>query len=804
MDGSEAAQPVAIGLDRAEPAGTIGTRRAPCPRMSLLAEAAVRGPLQDLLRLRLQVRGAVQGVGFRPFVYRLAGSLGLTGFVQNSTEGVTIEVEGPRATVEEFQARLWAEQPPRAAMAEVVSEDVPFQSAIGFRIRSSAPAGSHTAPVLPDAATCPDCLSEILDPGNRRYRYPFTNCTNCGPRYSIVLDLPYDRERTTMASFVLCDACRREYESPDDRRFHAEPIACPECGPRLELSDARGRVLALRDEALLAAAASLRAGGIVAVKGIGGFHLLVDARDETAVRELRRRKRREAKPLAVMGPSLAWARGACFVEDAEARLLSSSAAPIVLLRPRPGAVAPAVAPGSPSLGVMLPYSPLHHLLLRELGFPVVATSGNVSDEPMCVDGVEALARLAGIASLFLLHDRPIAHRVDDSVVRLIAGRPMLVRRARGYAPSGVARVKALPPALALGGHHKNSVALAVGDEVVLSPHVGDLDTAAGLLGHRDVVAALRRFHEVEPRVVACDLHPDYASSHEARDSGARVIAVQHHHAHLLAAMADHGLNPPVLGFAWDGSGYGPDGTIWGGETLLVRDDGFVRVASLRRFPLPGGEKAVLEPRRAALGALFAILGDRVFDDPRWRKLCHFRTEEALVLRRMLARGLNCPLTSSAGRLFDAVAALAGLPAIVTFEGQAAMGLEAVLSTAGPGAGYPFSLEAQEGGGLTVDWGPLLTSVLADSASGEPAADISLRFHRTLAHVIVAVAERLSARRVVLTGGCFQNRTLAEWAIAGLRHAGMEPFWHERIPPNDGGLAVGQLLAAAQVLRGEGR
>ena len=755
------------------------------------------------VRLRLRVRGAVQGVGFRPFVYRLARSLDLTGFVLNSTEGVTIEIEGEAARVADFRARMGAELPPRAAIAGLESEAVAAQGVPDFQIRESAAGGPRTAPVLPDAATCSDCLSEILHPGDRRYRYPFTNCTNCGPRYSIVLDLPYDRARTTMTRFILCPRCRQEYETPEDRRFHAEPNACPDCGPRLELHDPGGRALALGDDALRAAASGLRAGLIVAVKGIGGFHLLVDARDEAAVRALRRLKKRDAKPLAVMGPSLAWARDACFLEDVEERLLLSPPAPIVLLRPRPGTVAPSVAPGSPSLGVMLPYSPLHHLLLRELGFPVVATSGNVADEPMCIDDGDALVRLSDVASLFLLHDRPIAHRVDDSVVRLVAGRPMLLRRARGYAPLPVGSVAALPPVLALGGHHKNTVALAVGDEVVLSPHVGDLDTAPGLEGHRDVAAALRRFHAVLPRVVACDRHPDYASSQEARASGARVVTVQHHHAHVLAAMADQGLAPPVLGFAWDGSGYGPDGTIWGGETLLVREDGFDRLASLRRFPLPGGERAVLEPRRAALGALFALLGDRVFDDARWQGLALFREEESRVLRRMLARGLNCPLTSSAGRLFDAVAALAGIHPRAAFEGQAAMELEAALSTASGGAPYPFSIDQPVSAPLSIDWGPVLAGVLADAASGTTASDISLRFHRTLAQIIVAVAERLSARRVVLTGGCFQNRALAEQAIAGLRSAGIEPFWHERIPPNDGGLAVGQLLAAAWVLRAEG-
>ncbi|HET9317096.1 MAG TPA: carbamoyltransferase HypF [Vicinamibacteria bacterium] len=761
-------------------------------------------PLLDERR-RLRVRGSVQGVGFRPFVYRLARSLGLGGFVENSTEGVTIEIEGRLARLDEFRSRLGAEPPPRAVIAAVETETVPSRSDGPFRIRDSATGGPRTAAVLPDFATCDDCRREVFDPSDRRHLYPFTNCTSCGPRYSIVLDLPYDRARTTMAGFAMCERCRREYEDPGDRRFHAEPIACPACGPQLEARDAGRRLLGARHEALLLAAAALRGGCIVAVKGIGGFHLFCDARDEEAVRTLRRRKERGARPLAVMAPSLEWARAACLVDDAGERLLTSPEAPIVLLPPSGAtAVARSVARGSPSLGIMLPYSPLHHLLMRELGFPVVATSGNLADEPMCTGNEEAFERLATVASLFLVHDRPIAHRVDDSVARPIAGRPMLLRRARGYAPAAIAHVADLPSILAYGGHQKNTVALAVGPDVVLGPHVGDLDAASALAGHRDAALALRRFHRIEPGVVACDLHPDYASTHEAWRSGARVIEVQHHHAHVLSAMADLGLEPPVLGFAWDGSGYGTDGTVWGGETLLVRGPAdSERLASFHTFPLPGGERAVREPRRAALGALFAAIGDAVFADPGWRRLGLFRDDESLVLGRMLARGLNCPLTSSVGRLFDAVAALAGLHARADFEGQAAMALEAALPRGRSGvAPYPFALGRADAGPLVVDWRPALLSALEDAAAGRPASDIAQAFHRTLAGVIVAVAESLGARRALLTGGCFQNRALTEGAVAGLRRAGIEPLWHERIPPNDGGLAAGQLLAAAHVLQAE--
>lgn len=755
-------------------------------------------------RLRLRVAGAVQGVGFRPFVYRLARSLELTGFVENSSEGVTIEVEGEPARIADLQRRLRTDAPPRSAIAGIHSEALAPQAALEFEIRESSAVGPKTAAILPDAATCSDCLRELEDPTDRRFRYPFINCTSCGPRYSIVLGIPYDRERTTMARFELCGRCREEYRDPRDRRFHAEPNACPDCGPHIEAWDESGHVLATHDAALVAAVTSLRKGRVVAVKGIGGFHLLVDARDDEAVRRLRQRKRRDARPFAVMAPSMEWVRAACHLDEAEERLVASAEAPIVLLRPRSGAVAPSVAPGSPSLGLMLPYSPLHHLLLQELNFPVVATSGNASDEPMCVGEHEAVVRLSSIASLFLVHDRPIAHRVDDSVARVVAGRPMLLRRGRGYAPLALAAGRALPPLLALGAHQKNSVAVAVGRQIILGPHVGDLDSLPALEGFRDSVTTLQTLYGVEGAVVTCDSHPDYASTQEAREEtrrrGARRVEVQHHYAHVLAAMTDHGLEAPIVGFAWDGSGYGGDGTVWGGETLRVLDAGFERVASLRAFSLPGGEKAVREPRRSALGALFALFGEAAFDHPVWRQARLFSQADSDVLRRMLVGGVNCPVTSSVGRLFDAVAALAGLGQVSSYEGQAAMALEAAAGAAVGEASYPLSVAPAADGRLVIDWGPAVEALLADLLDGVTPGDLALRFHNMLADAVVTVSRTLAAPRVILTGGCFQNRRLAERAIAGLRHAGIEAIWHERIPPNDGGIAVGQIVAAARALQ----
>jgi hydrogenase maturation protein HypF len=751
-------------------------------------------------RLRLVVQGAVQGVGFRPFVYRLAQRLDLAGWVQNSSQGVTIEVEGPASKLADFEWRLRAESPPRAAIQTLKTTHVSPRGEAAFAIRESAEAGRPTAVVLPDVATCRECLAEVLDPADRRHNYPFTNCTSCGPRYSIVLGLPYDREHTTMAGFAMCPACRAEYEDPRDRRFHAEPNACPDCGPQLALLDPGGASFARRDEALLRAAEAIVQGRIVAVKGLGGFHLLVDARNDDAVRELRRRKRREEKPLAVMVASLAEARRSAALEPLEEQLLASAESPIVLVRRRSDVIAEAVAPGNPNLGLLLPYTPLHHLLLRAVGFPVVATSGNLSDEPLCTKTGEALERLRGIADLFLVHDRPIARPVDDSVVRVVAGRELVLRRARGYAPFPLLSSRPLPSLLAVGGHLKNAVAVTVGDRIVTSPHVGDLDTEPALGAFHRTVEALTRLYEVVPAAVACDAHPDYASTQFARRSGHRVIAVQHHYAHVLACLADNALEPPALGFAWDGSGYGGDGTIWGGEALRVDEGGFARVAWLRPFPLPGGEQAVREPRRSALGALY-VLAEGAPPPPEVARL--FTATERRVLDSMLHRGLNCPLASSVGRLFDVVAALAGLMPVTSYEGQAAMALEHALAGTRGDDRYDLEITALMSEGhpaWVLDWRPLVEQVLLDVRAGRDTGRISLRFHNALAEAVCAVAERVGEERVALTGGCFQNKYLTERAVRRLTEAGLRPLWHRRIPPGDGGLAVGQVLAAATELQ----
>ncbi len=763
-------------------------------------------------RVRIVIRGAVQGVGFRPFVYRLATGLHLRGWVLNSGEGVFVEAQGERSLLEAFLLRLEAEKP---APSFIQSLEFSYLDPIafnGFEIRASTDEGApRTTLVLPDIATCRECLGDILDPANRRFRYPFTNCTNCGPRYTIIESLPYDRHNTSMKLFEMCPECRREYEDPLNRRFHAQPNACPECGPGLELWDPAGSVLARGDEALLEAAASIRAGRIIALKGLGGFHLIVDARDEAAVTRLRTRKRREEKPLALMFHAIDSVKRTCDVSRLEERLLLSPESPIVLLRQAshgqhpPLTIASSVAPGNPCLGVMLPYTPLHHLLMRELGFPVVATSGNLSDEPICTDEHEALERLNGVAELFLVHNRPIVRHVDDSILRVMMDRELVLRRARGYAPLPVSLKQSGPTMLAVGGHLKNTVALLVRNNVFVSQHIGDLETPEASEAFGMVIESLDGLYGVRPAVVVADMHPDYFSTRFAQSSGHRVIQVQHHYAHVAGCMAENDLDGPVLGVSWDGTGYGPDGTVWGGEFLVVEGASYRRAGTLRSFRLPGGHVAIKEPRRTALGVLYEALGDEAFTRTDLEPLRSFSSGEAAVLQRMLSRRLNSPLTSSAGRLFDAVASILGLRQKANFEGQPAMELEFAIASDDAEDCYPFALESRQddAGGtdlVVVDWEPLIRALLGDLKNGVPKGIASARFHRTLAEIIVAVARRTALEGVALSGGCFQNRFLTERTVRRLEAEGFRPYWHQRIPPNDGGIAVGQIAAALRSQR----
>ncbi len=754
--------------------------------------------MATLARIRIRIHGAVQGVGFRPFVYRTASELGLAGWVNNSPSGVTIEVEGPEPVLHQFLDHLERKRPPRAFIQSCQHTFLDPVGHTGFRIRESTGDGKVKAFILPDMATCPECLAEVMDPANRRYLYPFTNCTNCGPRFSIIQALPYDRLRTTMHGFQMCDRCQAEYDDPLDRRFHAQPNACPDCGPQPELWMPDGECTARAAAALEEAAAAVSAGDIVAVKGLGGFHLVVDAANEDAVRRLRRLKNREEKPLAMMYPDVTTVRRHCALGPDAERLLTAPEAPIVLLpRLADAAVAPSVAPRNPCLGVMLPYTPLHHLLMRILRRPIVATSGNRSDEPIATDEDEALSRLGEIADRFLVHNRPIARAIDDSVVQLVMGRQQILRRARGFAPLPVSTGRFPCSTLAFGAHLKNTVALAVEREVFLSQHIGDLDPPESMEAFDRTVIDLPRLYDVQPEHVVCDLHPDYASTRRAERAGPPVHHVQHHHAHVLSCMADNELAGSVLGVAWDGTGYGDDGTIWGGEFLRVDGCTFERVAHLRTFTLPGGDVAIREPRRCALALLFERYGSDALGMRDLAPVATFSENDLNLLGRMLERRINAPTTSSVGRLFDAVASLCGIRHIASFEGQAAMELEfAAHSKTGPHA-YAYEWHQRAGEPRVLDWGPMLDELLADLRCQVDAGVIAARFHSTMVEAAAELARHESAERIVLTGGCFQNRVLTELLIHKLRDLGMRVYWHQRIPPNDGGIAAGQLLAVAQ-------
>src|SRR5579862_6860623 len=730
-------------------------------------------------RLRIALRGAVQGVGFRPFVYRLATELSLTGWVLNSSSGLVVEVEGPADDLTLFQQRLEHERPEASVITVRESSSIAVEGSAGFEILASDNDSGKSVNVLPDLATCRECREELFDPANRRFEYPFTNCTNCGPRYTIVVDIPYDRPNTTMRDFVLCPDCREEYENPANRLFHAQPNACSVCGPKLFGLTSGG---AIED-----AVEALLEGKIVALKGIGGFQLLVDARQSDAVARLRERKHREEKPFALMMPSLEVAREYCEISPAEVQLLESQAAPIVLLQPKPGTdLAWNVAHCSPYLGVMLPYSPLHHLLMQECRFPLIATSGNRSDEPIAIANDEATVRLKDIADHFLMHDRPIVRACDDSVVRLSRSRAGILRRARGYAPLGIRVARELPPVLAVGGHLKNTVAIGIGQDVFLSQHIGDLETLEARHAFERAIEDLCRLYSFKPEAVVCDLHPDYASTQWAEKSGLPVIRVQHHQAHVAACAAENNVDRPYLGVSWDGTGYGLDGAIWGGEFFHVEQGRYDRVAHLRSFQLPGGDIAVREGWRSAESLLHEVFG-KTFPDEIDQLTGNPRLEVVRV-RTMLERGINVVPTTSVGRLFDAVASISGLARENRFEGQAAMLLENEIGALRTEEAYPL------GSG---DWGPLIQAVVADKREGISVSRISTRFHNALVNWIVEVAETSGLKQIVLSGGVFQNRYLTERSAAVLEARGFAVHTHQRVPPNDGGIALGQVVMAGR-------
>ena len=749
-------------------------------------------------RVAIEIHGAVQGVGFRPFVYRLATERDLTGWVRNDVNGVFIEFEGPSADIEDAVARLKSELPPAAMIDQLEVLELSPIASEAFEIRPSEPGGEKSALILPDLVTCAECAADVADPSNRRYGYPFTNCTNCGPRFSIIRDLPYDRPNTTMRDFVMCGDCAGEYADPTDRRFHAQPNACAVCGPSIAY-DARG-AHAVGEDAIDAVVADLHEGHIVALKALGGYQLLVDATNDAAVERLRIRKARPEKPFAVLTADAHATQRVVEADEVAIDALESAGGPIVLLPERTDSgLAPSISPPTSTVGVMLPTTPLHRLIAERFGKPVVATSGNLTDEPIATDDADAIERLGAIADSFLTHDRPIQRHVDDSVAWIVEGEPRIVRRARGYAPMPIASTRRLPTVLGTGAHLKNTIALSVDRSIFVSQHIGDLETVRAEAAFRDVIDDLTRMYEAEPIAIAHDAHPDYVSTryaHEAdRFPGARRIAVQHHHAHLASCLADNDTEEAALGVTWDGTGLGLDGTIWGGEFLLGNAAGFERVAHLRTFGLPGGEVAVREPRRSAAGLLHEAGIELETSRPGFGS---FEGDELRIVGRMIDQGINTPRTSSAGRLFDAVSALLGLVTKSSFEGHAAMALESISDPDEAGA-YDIELVNGEAG-LVLDWSPMLTQLLEDLAIGTAEPIAAARFHNALTNAIVAVAQAVAHPTVALTGGCFQNRRLTEHTAERLRDAGFEVLLHRRVPPNDGGISLGQVVIAAATLR----
>lgn len=777
-------------------------------------------PSPDLLPLQgetIRVRGQVQGVGFRPTVWRLARACSLRGDVCNDAEGVLIRAWGTTSTIEEFVRRLRAEPPPLARIDTIERSALAAQNTPAkFTIRESADGTAQTG-VAPDAATCPDCLREIRNPQDRRYRYAFTNCTHCGPRLSIVRRIPYDRRNTSMAPFVQCPACQAEYDDPVDRRFHAQPNACPACGPHLQLVGADGNSVHVEgaQDTIDAARRLIEQGSIVTVKGLGGFHLACDAGNAAVVAKLRRRKRRYSKAFALMARDVVMIRRYAHVSADEQALLEDRAAPIVVLDAIPGSLPEALAPGQHTLGFMLPYTPLHHLLMQDMAHPMVLTSGNLSDEPQCIDNADALARLAGIADFWLHHDRDIVNRLDDSVARVAVGRPQILRRARGHAPAALplpAGFEQAPPVLAMGAELKNTFCLLGRGEAILSQHMGDLEEAHTLADYRRHLDLYRQLFDHAPQRIAVDLHPDYLSTQIgqglASEASLDIVKVQHHHAHIAACMAEHGLpldTPPVLGIALDGLGLGADGTLWGGEFLRADYRGFQRLASFSPVPMPGGTQAMREPWRNTYSQLWAFLGwETVQADYAELDIVRFLAAKPLAtLNTMLQRGLNSPRSSSCGRLFDAVAAAIGVcREAITHEGQAAIELESLATPV-------FAEEAQRAyptapliGDDTcprLAWTPLWQSLLDDLRNGTEPARIAARFHHGLINTIVATAIELARAHVidtiVLGGGVFQNRLVLEGVSAACAAAGFKLLHPQLVPANDGGVALGQAVVA---------
>jgi hydrogenase maturation protein HypF len=750
----------------------------------------------------ISVQGVVQGVGFRPFIFRLAHEHNLTGWVLNTSSSVEIEVEGTADSIAQFVQRLAGDAPPLAHLEDIKLEAGSPKGYASFEIKESQQDAGYQL-ISPDIATCRECVKELFDPLDRRFRYPFTNCTNCGPRFTIMSDIPYDRPNTTMSAFSLCDACRSEYEDPLNRRFHAQPTACPVCGPKVWLENADGR-LPVRDDVIREAAQLLASGSILAIKGLGGFQLACDAGNGEAVDTLRTRKGRPHKPLAVMMSNLDEVRKECACDEEEAKLLLSPHAPIVLLPWREDScITRNVAPGNNYLGVMLAYTPLHHLLLHHLGRPLVMTSGNITEEPIAKENDEAKRKLKGLADYFLLHDRDIHSRYDDSVYMVVEEKSQPIRRARSYAPSPSRLPFKSVPLLAVGAQEKSTFCLARDEYAFVSQHIGDLENIETIEHFETTIELYKKLFRIRPELIAHDLHPDYLSTRYAleKKGSLPIVGVQHHHAHIASCMMDNMITEPVIGVAFDGSGWGPDNTVWGGEFFVADLLGFRRVGRIEPLPLPGGELAIKKPYRIAIAYLYRLFGSI----PELPFLRDAAEEELQLITQQVDKGINTPLTSSCGRLFDAVSALLDVCKTITFEGQAAIELEMRSTATGTQRPYPYGLEEQNGM-WHVRVRPILEAILNDIRSGVPDQQIGLRFHDTLARVIEDVATRVSAQtgitRVTLSGGCFQNRLLLRRTLPPLREAGLNVLLHRQVPCNDGGISLGQAAIAHKIMQGK--
>ncbi len=732
------------------------------------------------MRMKIEIIGAVQGVGFRPFVYKLAKEIGLRGFIINTPEGVKIEVEGEN--LEKFLKLLQTQKPP---LAHIYSLSVEYTHEVGykdFEIRESNAFGKKEAFILPDIGTCEQCLTELFNPKDRRYLYPFINCTHCGPRFSIIERLPYDRENTTMKSFTMCEFCKEEYEDPEDRRFHAQPNACPKCGPWVMLYDNKGSLLAEKEEAILLLLKALKEGKIVAVKGIGGFHLMCNAIEEEVVKTLRERKRRKEKPFAVMFRDLDQLKIFAKPTPIEEAILSSPERPIVLVEKGEKPLPEAVAPGLKRIGAFLPYSPLHYIITRNLDFPLVATSGNYSEEPIVKDNEQALEKLSQLADFLLLHNRDIKRRCDDSVVKVVGGIPLPIRRSRGYAPLPIKLpYKLSKRVLAVGGMLKNTFAIAWEDRAFVSQHVGDVENYETLRSFEEMVLDLMELYEFEPDIVVCDMHPRYETTRWAKEFAEErripLLKVQHHYSHILSCMADRGLKERVLGIAWDGTGYGTDGTLWGGEFLICSYENFERVYHFKPFKLIGGEKAVKEPRRVALSILLEMFGEQALDFE-----LPFEDKELNTLFISWKKGINSPLSSSVGRLFDGVCSILGIRHYNSYEGQSAMILEDLYDPSVKDC-YSFEIE-----GTVIDWRPTILDLLEDKEKEK----IPSRFINTLAKIALEIAKKVEIENVCLSGGVMQNNPLVSRIVEYLIGEGFKAYTHQKVPANDGGLSLGQV------------